>query len=184
MNVRIKPIEAPTNPVMRIAYWITKRQFGKVITPLKTLYVRLPVPFSLWANKIKSLERKLSIPEELVLLIKIHVAQLNACGFCIDIGKAIAVQKFKKKEKFYKVQNFEYDPDFNEKERAALRFAGELTQHKKVSDETYEAARKLLTERELIEVSWAVASEHYYNLMNIPFGVESDELCSIVKGKT
>lgn len=181
MNVRLVPVETPSNPLMRVAYWITKNQYGKVITPLKTIYARLPFAFSLWSNKIKSLEKKLSISEELILLIKIYVAQLNACSFCIDIGKAIAIQKFKEREKFYKVRDFENDPDFNDKERAALRFAAELTQYKKVSDETYEASKKHLTEKELIGVSWAVASEHYYNLMNIPFEVGSDGLCTIVK---
>ena len=58
-------------------------------------------------------------------------------------------------------------------------FAEELTVNKKVSDGTFAAAQKFFTERELVEIAWAVTREHIYNLMNLAFDIESDGLCQI-----
>ena len=40
--MRLKPIEKPVGIKMRIAFWMTRRQFGKVMTPMKVLYPRVP----------------------------------------------------------------------------------------------------------------------------------------------
>lgn len=160
---------------------MTRKRLGKVITPLKTIYARLPLSFSLWLNKIQILERKLPLPEDLILLIRIYVAQLNTCHFCIDIGHAIAIMEFKQQEKFFQVQDFETSPLFEEKDRAALRFARELTLNKKVTDDTFHLVRKYFSEKEVIGITWAVASEHVYNLMNLAFEIGSDGLCTLSK---
>ncbi|HEY0459430.1 MAG TPA: hypothetical protein VGC97_09860 [Pyrinomonadaceae bacterium] len=33
--MRLEAIENPSNPLLKIAYWFSKRQFGKVMTPIK-----------------------------------------------------------------------------------------------------------------------------------------------------
>jgi hypothetical protein len=40
--MRLDPIEKPEGLLMRIAFWSTRRQLGKVITPVKVLYPRAP----------------------------------------------------------------------------------------------------------------------------------------------
>lgn len=178
MSTRLKPIENPTNPLLKIAYWMSKKRTGKVISSLKVIYSRLPVPFAIWVNKMLSLEKKLPLPEDLRLLIRIYVAQLNVCHFCIDIGKAEAIKKFKDPRKFLHVNEFETSSLFSEKERIALRFATEITA-KKVTDNTFSEAGKLFSEEELTGISWMVTSEHVYNLMNLTFNIESDGFCLI-----
>lgn len=178
MSARLKPIETPSNPLMKIAYWLSKRKVGKVISSLKVIYARLPLPFAIWINKMLSLEKKLPLSEDLRLLIRIHVAQLNVCHFCIDIAKAEAIKKFKAPEKFFRLSEFETSPLFSEKERLALRFATEITA-KKVTDKTFSEAGKIFTEQELTAIAWMVTSEHVYNLMNLTFNIESDGFCQI-----
>ena len=39
---RIEPIEHPTNLFTRFAYWMMKRRLGKVMTPAKVVYARMP----------------------------------------------------------------------------------------------------------------------------------------------
>jgi alkylhydroperoxidase family enzyme len=68
---------------------------------------------------------------------------------------------------------------FSPRERAALLFAEELTLHKKVSEATFAEAQSYFTERELVEIAWAVTREHIYNLMNLAFDIESDGFCQI-----
>lgn len=176
---KLAPIEKPKGLMMRLAYYISRKQFGKILTPLKTVYVRLPIAFSFWVNKISGLEKKLPLPEELVLLIRIHTAQLNTCGFCIDIGKAKAIQRFGNQEKFFRVSAYTEWPGFSAKERAALQFAHELTLHKKITPETYQAAAAVFSDEQLAAMAWVVASEHVYNIVNTAFDIESDGLCRV-----
>ncbi|SDK71741.1 alkylhydroperoxidase AhpD family core domain-containing protein [Catalinimonas alkaloidigena] len=179
MSIRLIPVEQPSSPLMKLVYWFSRRQVGKVISPLKTIYARLPFRFSWWMAQIQPLEARLALPKALRVLLRIHVAQLNTCRFCIDIGQAEALKAFVNQEKFFRVHAFETSPQFTEAERAALRFATELTLEKQVSDATYRLCQRYFSEQQVIGIGWMVASEHFYNLMNLAFHVESDGLCQL-----
>ena len=47
------------------------------------------------------------------------------------------------------------------------------------TDETFEALRAHFDEREIVELTWLVAVENYYNRMNRALGIGSDGLCEI-----
>ena len=68
---------------MKVAYASTRRQFGKVPTPLKVHTARLPLAFGLFCAKIGRLDNKLTLPPELGLLIREHVARITVCLFCV-----------------------------------------------------------------------------------------------------
>jgi len=40
--MRLNPIDKPKGIAMRVAFWMTQRQFGKVLTPMRVLYPRMP----------------------------------------------------------------------------------------------------------------------------------------------
>jgi len=82
--------------MMKLAYYFTRKQFGKVLTPVKVHSARLPAAFGLFYAKIGKLDQKLILPPEIVLLIRQQVARLNLCLFCIDIGRAFAVKAMMK----------------------------------------------------------------------------------------
>jgi alkylhydroperoxidase family enzyme len=180
MQIRLKPIERPSF-VMKLAYLFSKIKFGKVLSPLKLVYARLPLSFSLFSNKISQLERKMKIKREMALLIRHYVAQINTCSFCMDIGIALAINDNKESEKFYHLDEFTTSSLYSEADKAALLFAGELTTEKKISDATFARAKQYFSDRELIEIAWLVSTEHYYNLMNIAFDIHSDNLCQVGK---
>jgi alkylhydroperoxidase family enzyme len=180
METRLTPVESPTFP-MKLAYLFSKIKFGKVLSPLKVAYVRLPLAFSLFSNKISQLERKLQLKRELTLLIRHHVAQINTCSFCMDIGIAMAIKDNQEPEKFYHLNEFMSSPLYSEAEKIALLYAQELTVEKKISDTTFAMAQRYFSARELVEIAWIVSTEHYYNLMNLAFDIHSDNLCQISK---
>ena len=80
----LPPIEKPRGLIMKLAYYFTRRQFGRVLTPLKVHSARLPVAFGLFYTKIGELDKKLVLPLETVLLIREQVARINVCLFCMD----------------------------------------------------------------------------------------------------
>jgi hypothetical protein len=92
MDTFLSPIEKPQSRIMRLAYYFTRRQFGKVLTPLKVLSARLPPAFALFYTKIGKLDKKLLLPRETVLLIREQVARINICLFCMDIGRAFTIK--------------------------------------------------------------------------------------------
>ncbi len=179
--MRLSPIEKPEGLKMKIAYWLTRRKFGKVITPLKVVYARVPKSLSLGQAMSKFLQTPFRIDKELVFLIESYTAGINKCGFCIDIGHAFAMNMAPEMmEKLYAVVDFRNDPRFTARERAALNYIDAITRDKHVSDDTFAALREHFTAEEIVEITMINAVENYYNLINIPMEIESDGLCALV----
>src|ERR1044071_8988912 len=51
MNTFLPPIEHPHGLILKLAYHFTRRQFGKVLTPLKVHSARLPAAFGLFRSE-------------------------------------------------------------------------------------------------------------------------------------
>jgi len=164
---------------MRLAYYFTRRQFGKVLTPLKVHSARLPPAFALFYTKIGKLDKKLLLPRETVLLIREQVARINICLFCMDIGRAFTIKASMNQAKFDALEQYRTNTLFTDAERAALDYVTELTKDKKVSPDTFARMAGYYSEREICEIVWLVASEHLYNLTNIGLNIHSDMLCDI-----
>ena len=179
MDTFLPPVEEPRGLIMRLAYYFTRKQFGKVLTPLKVHSARLPPAFGLFYSKIGTLDKKLTLAPEMVMLIREQVARLNVCLFCMDIGRSIVIQASMNEAKFDALENYRTSPLFTEAERAALDYATELTTTKKVDPDTFVRLARHWSEREICEIVWLVASEHVYNMTNIGLNIHSDMLCDI-----
>jgi len=178
MDTFLPPIEKPRGPVMKLVYAMTRRQFGKVLTPVKVFSARLPVGFALFSSKISQLDKKLQLPAETALLIREHVARINVCLFCMDIGRWVAVKASLNEKKFEALEQYRTSPLFSDAERAALDYVTELTRDKKVHPETFARLAGYYSERQICEIVWLVASEHVYNMTNIGLNIHSDMLCA------
>jgi len=179
MNTFLPPIEQPEGLVKKLAYYFTRRQFGKVLTPVKVHSARLPSAFGLFYAQIGKLDQKLTLPQETVLLIREQVARINVCLFCMDIGRAFTIQAKMNQAKFDALDEYRTNRLFTEAERAALDYVTELTKEKKVSPETFARLKQNFSEREICEIVWLVASEHLYNITNLGLNIHSDLLCDL-----
>ncbi len=164
---------------MKLACFFTKKQFGKVLMPLKVHSARLPTAFGMWYGKIAALDKKLSLPAETVLLIRQKVAQVNVCLFCMDASRAAAIKSSLNEAKFDALQDYEVSPLFSEAEKAALQYATGLTTNKMVKQHTFAQLANHFSERQICEIVYLVASEHVFNLTNIGLNIHSDMLCDI-----
>jgi alkylhydroperoxidase family enzyme len=181
MNTFLSPIEKPSGLVKKLAYYFTRKQFGRVLTPVKVHSARLPAAFGLFYAKIGKLDQKLTLPAEIVLLIRQQVARLNVCLFCIDIGRSFAIKAMMTEAKFDTLDPYHTSTLFTEAERAALDYVTELTENKKVNPDTFARMARHYSEREICEIVWLVASEHLYNMTNVGLNIHSDMLCDISK---
>jgi len=180
----LPPIEKPEGLMMKLAYYFTRRQFGKVLTPLKVHSARLPTGFGLFYTKIGKLDKKLTLPPETVLLIREQVARLNVCLFCMDIGRSFAIIATMNEAKFNALEEYRTSDLFTDGERAALDYVTELTEDKSVNPETFSRLAGYYSEREICEIVWLVASEHLYNMTNIGLNIHSDMLCDISRKRS
>jgi alkylhydroperoxidase family enzyme len=183
MDTFLPAIEQPRGLFMKLAYYFTRRQFGKVLTPLKVYSARLPLAFGLFYMKIGRLDKKLLLPPETVLLIREQVARINVCLFCMDMGRLFTIKASMNEAKFDALENYRTSNLFTDAERAALDYVTELTKDKQVNPHTFACLSAHYSEREICEIVWLIASEHLYNLTNIGLNIHSDMLCAVSRKK-
>jgi alkylhydroperoxidase family enzyme len=179
----LPPIDKPRGLTMRLAYYLSRRKFGKVPGPIKIYSARLPPAFAMFYGKIGQLDKKLQLPRETVFLIREQVARLNICLFCMDIGRAFAIESAINEAKLDALDRYRDSPLFSDAERAALDYVTGLTRDKKVQPGTFAAMSRFYSERAICEIVWLVASEHLYNLTNLGLNIHSDMLCDINRKK-
>lgn len=91
MRVASKPsVQYPW--YVRLLFWLQRRKHGEVLKPA-LLWGRSPRVFLAMASLYAAIDRKGS-PLEPVLrsLVTVHVSQMNACRFCVDINSATLAQ--------------------------------------------------------------------------------------------
>lgn len=174
--MRLNPIEKPGSLALRFAYWWSRRQFGKVIMPMKLIYARRPK--LMWiASKIFGYQEKaVSIDQSLVLLIQARVSMLNGCAFCNDLVLAEAVRKKLGAQKFFALGDGAEAKALGEKEQAAVDFVDEYAKERRVSDETFARLRRFFSDEEVIDIIAVNAFEQYFNAFAVPLEIESDGL--------
>lgn len=176
--MRLEPIENPPSLWLKMAYWFSNRQYGKVLSPLKVIYSRKwkLLPFAMKIDKFT--EKQNSLPSGLRFFIKIAGAAQNGCSFCTDLALANAVKGKIGMEKFNAIltNDVSKQTDFSGKERAVFNFVKEYSETKKISDETFAELQKQFSETEIIEIIAINAFEQYFNALAIPLELEADGL--------
>jgi alkylhydroperoxidase family enzyme len=173
--MRLTPIENPQSLLLKIAYYISKKQFGKVIAPLKYIYSR-STPAMMTSMKIYKSENKLSLPKETKLLIRYYTSHLNDCPFCSNSTEFMAQKENVELQQWKEFMNFRNSDKFSEKEKSLLAYLEEVNFTKSATDETFANLKKYYSDKEVIEITWLNATENYYTLLAKPLGLTSDEL--------
>jgi hypothetical protein len=62
MSTFLPPIEKPRGLIKKLAYYFTRRQFGKVLTPVKVHSARLPAAFGLFMGRLASSTKNWNCP--------------------------------------------------------------------------------------------------------------------------
>jgi alkylhydroperoxidase family enzyme len=180
MTTYLPPIEKPHGAVKKLVYFFTRRQFGKVATPIAVFSARMPTGFLTFYGKVSRLDKKLQLPSQTAVLIRERVASINTCMFCMDATKWYALRESPENlARFDALDEYQTSPLFSDAERAALEYATELTRNKEVKPETFDQLVRYYSEREICDIVWLVASEHLYNLSNIGLNIGSDGLCDL-----
>jgi AhpD family alkylhydroperoxidase len=178
---RLEPIENPKGLKLRFLYWMIARRFGKVPTSVKVGVARAPKILGVAGAMGKFETKGIHLDKELTYMINVFVAGTNGCGFCLDVGRMLAMKDNMNMEKFNALPVYRTSSLFSDKERAALAYAEEVTLNKRVSDATFGELQKYYSDRDIVEITMLIAMQNFANLTNIPLGIGSDGLCAIAQ---
>ena len=177
---RITPIEGKRAPLLLKAFnWMSRRRFGQETLPLKILAhnPRFLVPYSAVTSLVQG---KTELSPTIRSLAMHLVAEINGCAWCMDFGQAMGMKQGIPAEKFTAIGDYATAPVFTPAERAALAYAAEMTQTgARVSDATFSTLARYFSEREIVELTVAVAMENMFNRINAPLGIESQGFCAL-----
>ena len=108
------------------------------------------------------------------------VAVTNGCSWCVGSGRAEAQQGDVAAAKLLAVTDCATDPAFSPAERAALAYAAAVTQvGARVPNDLFGALRHHYSDREIVELTVAVAMENVYNRINAPLEIEAQGFCAV-----
>lgn len=116
--------------------------------------------------------QKSSLPKQLIDLVYLRVSQLNGCAYCIDkhsrdlLASGLAVDKLVLVPVWH-----EGGEVFSVRERVALVWAETVTHVAEtgVPDADYQVATAEFSEKELAELTYAVALMNAYNRLGVTF---------------
>jgi len=177
--LRLAALDTQPGLLLRAFNWLSRWRFGKVITPSRVIYARLPTLLWRQLPLYHLAESGLSIGHELRFLVEVRVSALNRCTFCEDLHRKNAQLGKASLAKLAAVDDFESSELFDERERIALRYVTEIAQPGSVTDATFGRLRACFSEREIVELTWLQAFTTYLNRMAVPLGIGSDGFCAL-----
>src|SRR6201982_2485027 len=100
------------------------------------------------------------LEESLVHLVKMRASQINGCAYCLDMHSKDARALGETEQRLYALNTWRETPFYSERERAALEWTEALTlvSQTHVPDEVYEEVRKHFSEKELLDLTFAVVT--------------------------
>ncbi len=114
-----------------------------------------------------------SLDPQLLALVKMRASQINGCAYCLHMHATDARNAGETEMRLYLLNAWRESPQFTDRERAALAWAEAVTliTGGGPSDEVYEQARAQFSEKELIDLNWAVVAINGWNRVSISFRV-------------
>jgi AhpD family alkylhydroperoxidase len=121
------------------------------------------------------------LDQRLLHMVKLRASQINGCAYCIDMHWKDARATGESEQRLYGLDAWREAPYYNDRERAALEWTEAMTNitDGHVPDAVYEAVRNHFSQKELVDLSWAVASINAWNRIAIAFRSEAGRYKSV-----
>lgn len=162
------------DPVRRLIPWYTKRTYGATMEPAGVLANNRRVLLGIAVAGI-AIEGSKAMPSRLKELAVLRVAQLIGCEWCLDFGSKLAHDAGVPAEDLRELSLWRTSDRFDELDRLALDYAEAMTRTPvEVSDELFARLRERFDERQIVELTIAIALENLYSRSNHAFGIESE----------
>ncbi len=110
-----------------------------------------------------------SLDEKLIDLVKLRASQINGCAYCIDMHWKDLRASGESEQRLYSLDAWEETPFYTDRERAAFDWTEAVTRvaQTHVPDEVYEQVRVHFSEKELADLTLAIATINAWNRLSI-----------------
>ena len=109
------------------------------------------------------------LEESLLHLVKLRASQINGCAYCLDMHWKDLRAIGEKEQRLYSLDAWRECPYYTERERAALAWTEAVTliTNGHVPDALHEEVRSSFSEKELADLTCAVATINAWNRLAI-----------------
>ena len=113
--------------------------------------------------------QRCGLEESLLHLVRLRASQINGCAYCIDMHSKDLRALGDTEQRVYSLDAWRECPYYTERERAALAWTEAVTLITvgRVPDQAHEEARAQLSEKELADLTLAVAAINAWNRLSI-----------------
>ncbi len=103
------------------------------------------------------------------LLIQLRASQINGCAYCLDMHWKDAKALGESDQRLYMLDAWRESDFYTERERAALAWTEAVTNisSSHAPDEVFEDVRKQFSEKEIADLTLAIATINSWNRLNI-----------------
>jgi AhpD family alkylhydroperoxidase len=117
--------------------------------------------------------RSCALEKPLLELVRLRASQINGCAYCIDMHTKDARAAGETEQRLYGLNAWRETPYYTDRERAALEWTEALTlvAESHVPDHVYDAVRSHFSEKELVDLTFAVVAINSWNRLAISFRV-------------
>src|SRR3954463_6048823 len=113
--------------------------------------------------------RNCGLDHSLLELVKLRASQINGCAYCIDMHSKDLRAIGESEQRLYLLDAWRESPFYTDRERAALAWTEAVTliTDGHVPDSVYEEVRPHFTEKELADLTFAIATINAWNRLSI-----------------
>jgi AhpD family alkylhydroperoxidase len=107
----------------------------------------------------------------LLQLVKLRASQINGCAYCIDMHSKDARAAGETEQRLYLLDAWREAPFYTDRERAAFAWTEAVTKvtEAHVPDAVFEEVREQFNDKELADLTGAIAAINAWNRMAIRF---------------
>jgi AhpD family alkylhydroperoxidase len=115
--------------------------------------------------------RECGLDDRLQELVKIRASQINGCAFCLAMHVRDAKKLGESDDRLHLLSAWREAPIYSARERAALAWteAVTLVADGHVPDEVYDEVRRQFSEKELVDLTFAIVAINAWNRINVAF---------------
>jgi len=120
-------------------------------------------------SELEKYLQECGLEEPLLKLIMLRASQINGCAYCLDMHWKDLRALGESEQRLYSLDAWRESPYYSDRERAALAWTEAVTRVSEthVPDKVYEGAKKHFSEKELADLTLAVATINMWNRLAI-----------------
>jgi AhpD family alkylhydroperoxidase len=161
--------------IRRLTYRSAKRMYGRRMEPTAVLAHHKALLVGIGSAGVAFERYSRSVNRQYKNMAMLRVAQLIGCEWCLDFGSWLAQNGGVPEDKLRELAIWRESERFEAVERLVLEYAEAMTRTPiEVSDELFGRLREHFDERQMVELTMAIALENLYSRSNWALGIDGE----------